>query len=320
MDVWKKIQRQNFVDWKKLLLFVGLDQSIQEICPNPKFPLNLPLRLAKKIEKNSLQDPILKQFLPLKIENIKKPGFCFDPLEESRFRLEKKLLHKYKNRALLVCTSACVMHCRFCFRKNFDYDTEDKLFDEEIKAIEQDSSLSEILLSGGDPLSLSNKQLQFLLSELSKIPHVKRIRFHTRFPIGIPERIDAELLHIFQSTPCQILFVIHTNHPKELDSDVLETLEKIRKLGIPILTQTVLLKDINDNESILEELFTIMINHGILPYYLHQLDPIDGTTHFEVEPKRALELISYLKTVLPGYAVPRYVKEIPGETSKRVLA
>ena len=321
MTSWRKIQRENLRHWESLFQFLEIPSSlVTEIIPNPKFPLNIPLRLAKKIQKNDLNDPILKQFLPSKLESIEVQGFTSNPVKDDTFKIEKKLLQKYQGRALLVCTSACAMNCRFCFRKDFDYETDEKIFANEIAAIREDDTLSEIILSGGDPLSLSNQDLKNLIQNLSGIPHVKRLRFHTRFPIGIPERIDEAFLEILQNTSLQVFFVIHTNISSELDDEVLIALRKIQKLGIPVLSQTVLLQGINDHEETLQALFQRMIDNGIIPYYLHQLDRAKGTAHFEVSDERGKELIRYLQRKLPGYGVPRYAKEIAGEPCKQVLA
>ena len=318
--VWQQILRKNFVHWETLATFLQLSPTQREqIEFTPRFSLNLPLRLAEKIAKGSLDDPILKQFLPTKNERIAKEHFVRDPVGECAVRTKSKLLHKYADRVLLLCTSACAMHCRFCFRQHFDYDTQNKHFDQELQLIAEDPSIHEVILSGGDPLSLSNQSLKSLMDQLALIPHVKRIRFHSRFPVGIPERIDTGLLNIFQNCPYQIWFVLHSNHPRELDTEVLASLKKMQKQGVMLLNQSVLLRGINDNVDTLKELCETLVNNGILPYYLHQLDPVSGTTHFEVEQSRGCELMGELTKLLSGYAVPKYVKEIAGEASKTVL-
>jgi EF-P beta-lysylation protein EpmB len=291
----------------------------EKILNQPRFPLNLPQRLAAKINKNTLNDPIFRQFVPLKEEAIVQPGFVDDPLQDTSFCQTKKLLHKYRGRALLIATSACAMHCRFCFRQNFPYETGPSQFDEEIAYFANNPSLQEIILSGGDPLSLSQESLQDLFTKLQQIPHLRRIRFHTRFPLGIPERIDLPFLNLLASSEKQIFFVIHCNHPKELDSDVLLALKKISKLGIPVLNQSVLLKGVNDDEQTLLALSETLINAGILPYYLHQLDPVAGAAHFALPQSRSLELMQYLQNHTSGYGVPRLVREEPGSSSKTFI-
>ncbi len=320
MNSWRHIQRQNFTNLQKLFEFLEFDEGMIALAlKKTPFPLNLPLRLAQKIEKKNINDPLLKQFLPSILELEETEGFSLDPVQDLSFRKENKLLHKYEGRALLVCTSACAMNCRYCFRKNFDYETTDKFFTKEFQTIQEDPSLTEIILSGGDPLSLNNEQLNHILKSLSAIPHIKRIRFHTRFLLGIPERLDADLIHILETVRPQLIFVIHCNHPKELDEDIFNSLKKLQKLGALLLNQSVLLKGVNDNLETLKALSESLVNHGILPYYLHQLDKVQGSAHFEVEIEKGLELIQQLPAHLPGYAVPKYVQEIAGEKHKTLL-
>jgi EF-P beta-lysylation protein EpmB len=317
---WRQIQRTNFTDWKKLLLFLNFNpEKEQRVLPNSKFPLNLPVRLAEKIQKSHWEDPILRQFLPTVQELESSPLFMLDPVADGTFRPKPKLLHKYHGRALIVSTSACAMNCRYCFRQHFEYETKDKLFEEEIAAIAKDPSISEVLLSGGDPLSLSDAILEKLLLQLEAIPHVKRIRFHTRFPMGIPERIDASFLRVLSSCKKQILFIIHCNHPNEFDETIFAHLKKVQLLGIPILTQSVLLRGVNDDVDTLKNLFELLIDHGIMPYYLHQLDRVQGAAHFEVPETEGRILMNRLSALLPGYAIPKYVREVAGEASKSVI-
>jgi EF-P beta-lysylation protein EpmB len=318
--LWRQIQRNNFTDWKKLLSFLDFDSRAESnVLPHSKFPLNLPQRLAEKIEKGNWNDPILRQFIPTIQESQPTPLFVLDPVADGSFRPKPKLLHKYHGRALLLCTSACAMHCRYCFRQHFDYETRDKFFIEELAAIASDSSISEILLSGGDPLSLSDAQLQYLLDELEKIPHLKRIRFHTRFPIGIPERIDPHFIRLLASCKKQMIFVIHCNHPLEFDEEIFNHLKKIQQLGIPVLSQSVLLHKINDDVETLKTLFELLIDNGIIPYYLHQLDRVQGAAHFEVPEEKGKLLMHRLGMLLPGYALPKYVREIANQPKKSLI-
>lgn len=317
--LWRQVQKQNFKDVDQLCDFLEMDNSLREkLVKRSAFSLNLPKRLALKIQKNTLDDPILRQFVAFNEESFINPSFKEDPVNDEAFRKKGRLLHKYQGRALLVTTGACAMHCRYCFRKNFEYGGMPS-FEEELKILKEDSSISEIILSGGDPLSLSNENLKKLIAELESIDHLKRLRFHTRFPIGIPERIDDEFLELLKNTRFQVWFVIHCNHFLELDDDVLASLKKIMMLGVPVLNQAVLLKDVNDNFECLKTLFETLTNHGILPYYLHQLDPVQGAMHFEVSIQEGLKLIERLKGHLPGYGVPKYVQEIPFASSKTSL-
>lgn len=317
---WRSIQKNNFTNLEKLAIFLELsDEQKQKIWKDPRFVLNLPMRLANKIQKGTLDDPILKQFLPLLEEKNEKEGFTQDPTEDKTFRKVGKLLHKYEGRVLIITTSACVMHCRFCFRQNFPYETDRKNFDEELQFIEKDSSIKEVILSGGDPLSLSNDVLKDLFKRVAFIDHVKRIRIHTRFPIGVPERIDAGFLAIIENCPKQVYFVLHCNHDRELDDEILTSMTCLRKAGAVLLSQTVLLKGVNDLPETMQSLSEKLADHGILPYYLHQLDQVKGTQHFEVEETTGISIMEQLTSKLSGYAVPKYVKEIPKKDSKTDL-
>ncbi len=314
MQKWQKVLTGNFKKINSLIDYLKLTSSSAKcLLKDPVFPLNLPLRLAEKMEKNNIQDPLFKQFVPLLAENESKKGFGEDPTKDKVFQ-KNKLLQKYSGRSLLLCSPACALHCRYCFRKNFPYQKKTD-FSSEIEAIKKSSS-SEIILSGGDPLMLPSCQLKKLLWALDDIAHVKRIRFHTRMPIGVPERIDEELLEILSSTKKQIIFVTHINHKKEIDGDVIEALKKIQALKIPVLNQSVLLKDINDDAASLLELNETLSSSGIIPYYLHQLDKIKGAHHFEVSEKKGLDLIKKLRGLTSGYNIPEYVKEIPHKKNK----
>lgn len=310
--MWQQKLRENFRNLTELLDYLEIENRLP--FTNTSFPLNLPRRLAEKIEKNTLDDPLLRQFLPLTEEHKPLPGFTLDPVSDCTFQKTPNLLQKYKSRALLITTGACPMHCRYCFRQNYDYQKAE--WEEELAIIKNDPTLIEIILSGGDPLSLSDRRLKELFEKLENIPHLQIVRFHTRFPIGIPERITPEFIDLIQNTRLQTIFIVHTNHPKELDRDVLSSL---KKLPCPVLTQSVLLKGVNDDLSTLKQLFLKLISNGIIPYYLHQLDRVQGAGHFEVPKEQGLKLIEALRENLPGYAVPRYVQELPGEKSKTVV-
>jgi EF-P beta-lysylation protein EpmB len=318
VSLWRQIQRQNFTDWKKLVAFIELD-DFEHLERAPQFSLNLPRRLAEKIAKGMRNDPILRQFLPTVEERQKPPLFVSDSVGDNAARKGPKLLRKYEGRALLLCTSACPMHCRFCFRQHFDYETTDHSFDQELEIIKQDETLTEIILSGGDPLSLSNRELKSLILRLGEISHIQRLRFHTRFPIGIPERIDEEFLEILEESRLQTFFIIHSNHPHEWDEEIFKALKSVQKIGIPVLSQTVLLKGVNDDVHTLKTLFEMIANRGIIPYYLHQLDRVERAAHFEVAEEKGKMLMKEIAASLSGYAVPRYVREIAGETSKTLL-
>lgn len=314
MTHWKTILKSNFHRTETLLDFLSITNR-QEILKKSAFCLNVPRRLAEKMEKNNTKDPLFLQFVPLKKE-LDQSGMT-DPVKDHCFQKTPRLLQKYRGRALLVTNGACAMHCRFCFRQNYDYTY--KNFEEEIALIEKDTSLHEVILSGGDPLSLPDEALQSLLEKLGAIPHIQMIRFHTRFPIGIPERISPEFLDLLKRVPKQIFFMLHVNHARELDNDILTAMKAIQHLSIPVLSQTVLLRGVNDSVQALKELYLKLVKYGILPYYLHALDPVQGALHFDVLLEEGKALIEALRKELPGYAVPRFVQEIPGEANKTCI-
>ena len=337
---WRQIQRKNFTKWKHLATFLKLNEHASSSLHQPNFPLNIPLRLAEKIEKGNWEDPILKQFLPTTKELEKKEGFTLEPVQDKAFyysnatdatnsktpssylnptNSSKSLLQKYKGRALLITTGACAMHCRYCFRQNFSYESLTTPLKKELELIKNDKTIKEVILSGGDPLSLSTQTLKNIIDPICEIPHVKKIRFHTRFPIGIPERIDPSFLAFLKQISKQVWFVVHINHPKELDTDVLQALKSIQCCGIPVLNQSVLLKGVNDSYEVQHELCETLVDNGIIPYYLHQLDPIQGAHDFFVEKSQGLAIIKKLRESLPGYAIPQYVQEIPNSLSKTPL-
>lgn len=319
-SLWRQLLRNNFTNWEKLADYLELDSSQrQTIIHRPDFPLNLPRRLAEKIQKKTLQDPILKQFLPTISEKVVAAGFSTDPTNDNSFRCAPKLLHKYNGRALIMATGACAMHCRYCFRQNFDYEVEIKNFDREIALISQDPTIHEVILSGGDPLSLSNETLETLLDQLAFLPHVQRVRFHTRFLMGIPERIDPPFLEIVRTFPLQIWVVIHANHPREFDEDIFSVLRTLRQNGAVLLCQSVLLREVNDSADTLVELCELLVNNGVVPYYLHQLDRVEGASHFEVPEEEGMKLMQDISARLPGFAVPKYARETPGAPGKSLI-
>ncbi|QVL57910.1 MAG: KamA family radical SAM protein [Simkaniaceae bacterium] len=307
---WRQIQKDNFTKLEDLGKFLDLDLSYSS-----SFPLNVPRRLASKIKKRTLDDPILKQFLPSLEEDLPPPSFLEDPVCDTSFQKTPRLLQKYQGRALLITTSACAMHCRYCFRQNYPYNGNTD-FHSELEIIRSDETIHEIILSGGDPLSLSDETLKPLIESLSEIPHLKLLRFHTRFPIGIPERITDSLLELLENSRLQVVFIVHVNHPDELDDEIFSALKKVGTLGIPILCQSVLLAGVNDDDKTLKELFLSLAHRGIIPYYLHQLDRVKQGHHFEVPVEKGLKLIEKLRGELPGYALPKYVQEIPFKNSK----
>jgi len=274
-----------------------------------EFPLLVPYSFIRRMEHGNPQDPLLLQILPQNIERRSVAGFTTDPIGEGT--AANRILRKYSGRALILATSACAVNCRFCFRRHLLRQPADFSLD----PIREATDVHEVILSGGDPLCLSNREVLELLHGLSLIPHIRRIRIHSRLPIVDPSRIDTELVDIL-GTFCPTYLVLHINHPNELNEDVLERIESLIDIGVPVLSQTVLLKGINDDLEVLQRLFEKLVDSRILPYYLHQLDRVSGSAHFDVSPEIGHFIVEELRNRLPGYAVPRYVREIIGETCK----
>ncbi len=286
------------------------------------FPLLVPESYLARMEVGNPRDPLLLQVLPQSIEDRPVPGFTADALQEDSARQVPGVLQKYAGRVLWITTGACAVHCRYCFRRHYPYSDEPRRLDDWEPALEHlrgDTSLHEVLLSGGDPLMLTDTRLADLLDRIDAIPHVRRVRLHSRLPIVLPDRVTPELIGKLQSLRVQPHMVVHANHPAEIRNDCEAALRRLVRGGIPTLNQAVLLRAINDSADTLAELCERLINVGVMPYYLHQLDRVTGTAHFEVPTATGLAIVEELRRRLPGYAVPRYVQEIPDHPSKTPL-
>jgi L-lysine 2,3-aminomutase len=286
------------------------------------FPVFAPRGFIARMQPGDPRDPLLRQVLPLADEEAEVPGFTADPLGEAAALRAPGLLQKYAGRVLMVTTGACAVHCRYCFRRHFPYQETPRTLDdwgEAIAQIEADPSVHEVLLSGGDPLTLVDETLSGLTSRLAEIPHLARIRIHTRLPIVIPQRVCKELLDWLCGTRLRPIMVLHANHPAEVDDAVAGALTRLIEAGVPVLNQSVLLRGVNDDWPTLLRLSERLIDLGVMPYYLHQLDRVAGAAHFEVPIDRGRAILHELRARLPGYAVPRYVREAPGESSKVAL-
>jgi EF-P beta-lysylation protein EpmB len=286
------------------------------------FPIFAPESYIERMELGNPHDPLLRQVLPVSEENEIVPGFSGDPVGDALARKEPGLIHKYAGRVLLITTGTCAIHCRYCFRRHYPYADEPTSLDAWQPAVAQiaaDASVHEIILSGGDPLSLADSRLRALVDLFASIRHLRRLRVHTRLPIVIPARVTDELIEwltAFRMTP---YVVVHANHARELSCDVLLAFKKMRDAGIVLLNQAVLLRGVNDSLDALTNLCETLSDHGVVPYYLNQLDRVRGAAHFEVPISRGLELVDALRQRLPGYAVPRYVQENAGQPNKSVL-
>lgn len=270
-----------------------------------------------------VHDPLLRQVLPLADELQVAAGFTTNPVGDREASRAAGLLQKYAGRALILTTGACAVHCRYCFRRHFPYADELASADRWATLVAQiasDRSLDEVILSGGDPLTLSDRRLAEMVEDLAAIAHLRRLRLHTRLPVVIPQRVTDELLEVLRSGRLTPIVVIHANHPQELDEATLESLARLVDAGIPVLNQAVLLRGVNDRVDVLEALCRRLVDARVMPYYLHQLDRVTGAQHFETPEELGYELIEQLRARLPGYAVPRWVRETAGEVSKTLLA
>lgn len=329
--LWKKLFKDAVRDPVELCR--RLEISDENVDLNPDFPILVPEPFLQRIRPQDPLDPLLLQVLPRKEESIASPGFTTDPVGENGHVSPEGTLSKYQGRSLIVTGKRCSLHCRFCFRRHLQFPGTksgcafgNSYFDPKAIAsqFKKDSTIHEVILSGGDPLMLSDRQLEHLIFHLDHIPSIKRIRIHTRMPVIIPQRLTEKLVDLLGNNKrcaktAKMIVVLHVNHPNELDSEVCGSMEKLIDAGGILLSQTVLLRQVNDTLPVLTELFERLIDLGVMPYYLHQLDRVAGATHFEVSTEKGCDLITKLRTRLPGYAVPRYVREVSGEPGKVVL-
>lgn len=292
------------------------------ILASKSFKLRVPRAFVGKMRKGDPLDPLLLQVLPHHLELEEHPEFVTDPLGEEAANQLPGVLHKYQSRFLLTLTGACAVHCRYCFRRHFPYQENLPKQDDwpQIKAyIEQNPHINEVILSGGDPLTLSNRKLKLWIERLESLQQVKILRIHSRVPVVIPQRLDTELLEILKSTRLRIIVVIHANHAAELNDQTCAYLEKLSQHGITALNQAVLLKGVNDDAQTLIELSQRLFDARVMPYYLHVLDKVKGAQHFDLSGSKIDEIYHDILAGLPGYLVPKLVREIAGEKNKTPL-
>ncbi len=322
---WHAVMADAVTDLDQLCRLVGLPDSLpvpsREACQ--AFPLRVPKPYLARIEPGNPHDPLLLQVLPQADELCPQPGFSTDPVGDEETTRWQGVLWKYPGRLLIVASQGCAVHCRFCFRRHFRCPSA--LADRGdwgplLKRIGREPSIHEVSFSGGDPLTLDDTVLAGIVNDLAGIPHVQRVRIHSRLPIVIPQRVTGELVAWMQRAQLTVIMVVHVNHPAEIDGPVAAALARLVDGGVPVLSQTVLLRGVNDRVEVLAELFERLVNLRVMPYYLHQLDRVTGASHFEVPEAVGIELVGQLRGRLPGYAVPRYARDVAGETSKRVLA
>ena len=287
------------------------------------FGVFVPQEYLNRMRRADPYDPLLRQVLPLGEEFRAANEYTDDPVGDGEALAAPGLLHKYDSRVLLVTTGACAVHCRYCFRRHFPYAAMPKRADDWQPALDRiaaDATIEEVILSGGDPLTLLDARLAELVHRLEGIEHLRRLRIHTRLPIMIPSRMTRPLLDCLGGTRLTTLMVIHANHAAEIDDEVASALSTLVAAGMPTLNQSVLLRGVNDDADALVELSKRLVDIGVMPYYLHQLDRVRGAAHFEVPVDRGIAIVEQMRTRLPGYAVPRFVQEIPGAAHKQTLA
>lgn len=285
------------------------------------FALRVPRAFVARMEKGNPNDPLLKQVLTSKDEFVIAPGFSTDPLEEQN-SVVPGLLHKYRNRALLLVKGGCAVNCRYCFRRHFPYADNPgnkRNWQVALDYIAAHPELDEIIFSGGDPLMAKDHELDWLLTQLEAIPHIKRLRIHSRLPIVIPARITDGLVSRFAASSLQILLVNHINHAKEIDETFRSAMTRLRNVGVTLLNQSVLLRGVNDNAQTLADLSNALFDASVMPYYLHVLDRVQGAAHFMVSDEEARQIMRELLTLVSGYMVPKLAREIGGEPSKTPL-
>lgn len=321
---WQQQLAEAFTALDDLCRYLHLDIGSLPVSTSAaqQFALKVPVSFAACMEKGNPHDPLLRQVLPVNDEWLAYPGFSDDPVGDIAASPQAGVLHKYQSRVLLVTTGSCAVNCRYCFRRNFPYgdlqlskQTEQAAID----YIQADPSISEVILSGGDPLLLSDARLAQLFSKFSGIDHLKRVRIHSRLPIVLPARVTDALVELLAQSGKQAIVVVHCNHANELGRQAQAACRTLHRHGITLLNQAVLLQGVNDNAAVLGQLSEQLFGLGVLPYYLHLLDKASGTGHFDVSESRAIAIMAELQAALPGYLVPKLVKEQAGAASKTLV-
>ncbi|MBN6710081.1 EF-P beta-lysylation protein EpmB [Haemophilus haemoglobinophilus] len=324
----EQIQTEDWIDYlataisdpKQLLHILELSEQdfAEDILARKLFALRVPLPFVAKMQKGNPQDPLFLQSMSSQQEFISAVGFSKDPLDEQK-NPAPNILHKYHNRLLFMVKNSCAINCRYCFRRHFPY-AENKGNKENwlqaLAYIQQHTEIEEVIFSGGDPLMAKDKELSWLIKHLENIPHLQRLRIHTRLPVVIPQRITTELCAMLQNSRLQIVLVTHINHANEIDDHLAKAMQQLKQANVTLLNQSVLLKNINDNAQILKALSDKLFHIGILPYYLHLLDKVEGASHFYIEDEKALKIYKQLQSISSGFLVPKLAREIAGEPNK----
>jgi len=321
---WQKELANSFTTLESLLQYLQIDTQSLPIAighhnkARQLFPMRVPKPFANLMTLGNWHDPLLQQVLPQHAEFLEKDGFVTDPLGEQDNK-QKGLIHKYKSRVLVLVRTACAVNCRYCFRRHFPYQDnhlQQSDYSHLIDYIKNDASLNEVIFSGGDPLMAKDQHLAKLSESINAIAHIKRLRIHTRLPVVIPSRINTEFMQWISALTIKPIIVLHINHANEISEKLIEKCELLREAGVTLLNQSVLLKGINDSADALEDLSERLFEANILPYYLHMFDPVKGASHFDVSKHEASEIMAKLIKRLPGFLVPKLVKEIAGQPGK----
>lgn len=321
---WQQALADLLTDPRELLTLLDLDPGLLPgaLLADRSFRLRVPRAFIARMRKGDPADPLLRQVLPLGSELDSVPGYQGDPLAESRHTRQPGLLQKYHGRVLVISTGHCAVNCRYCFRRHYPYDqnTPDTgQWQQLLAEVAGDPTIEEVILSGGDPLMVSNRRLAWIIHELAAIPHLARIRVHSRLPVVIPARVDSALPGILAGSRLDPVLVIHANHAREMDDEVARAMARLSDAGVILLNQSVLLRGVNDSTEALADLSTRLVACRVMPYYLHMLDPVAGAAHFDVPETEARQILNSLSARLPGYLVPRLVREVPGQPGKTPL-
>ena len=322
---WQTELSQCITTVDDLLAELALDRAQLSSCQQAaaQFALKVPRPFVQRMVRGNPNDPLLAQVLPVIAEMQLDDDYSKDPLDESNHNPIAGIVHKYRNRLLLIVSPTCAINCRYCFRRHFAYQENRQSKDQWQQAltyIRSHTDINEVIFSGGDPLTANDHFLGWLAEQIAAIPHIKRLRIHTRLPVVIPSRINESFLRWATSSRLKPIMVLHINHSNEIDDEVADAIKRLLNVGIKVLNQTVLLKGINDSSTVLSALSERLFDCGVSPYYLHLLDPVQGASHFDIEPEHAGQIYRELQTMLPGFLLPKLVREIPGELSKTIIA